>query len=73
MFKIWMRKKEEFEISSYTEERAKESSKKEESNREEIKLIFRLFDLRKIYINLRKILKFLLTLIIELKKNENFE
>ena len=30
MFKIWMRKKEEFEISSYTEERAKESSKKEE-------------------------------------------
>jgi len=46
---------------------------KEESNREEIKLIFRLFDLRKIYINLRKILKFLLTLIIELKKNENFE
>ena len=35
MFKIWMRKKEEFEISSYTEERAKESSKKEEEKKKE--------------------------------------
>ena len=33
MFKIWMRKREEFEISSYIEERAKESSKKEEEKK----------------------------------------
>nr|WDV14749.1 hypothetical chloroplast RF1 [Pueraria montana] len=35
MLKIWMRKKTEFEISSYTEEGAKESSKKEEEKKKE--------------------------------------
>ena len=36
IFKIWMRKNEEFEISSYKEERAKEISKKEEEKKKEI-------------------------------------
>nr|YP_009127665.1 hypothetical chloroplast RF19 [Pachyrhizus erosus]AHY33280.1 hypothetical chloroplast RF19 [Pachyrhizus erosus] len=35
MLKIWMRKKTEFEISSYTEERTKESSNKEEEKKKE--------------------------------------
>nr|YP_009995713.1 hypothetical protein RF1 [Haymondia wallichii]QNQ64576.1 hypothetical protein RF1 [Haymondia wallichii]UZA65237.1 hypothetical protein RF1 [Haymondia wallichii]UZA65404.1 hypothetical protein RF1 [Haymondia wallichii]UZA65488.1 hypothetical protein RF1 [Haymondia wallichii] len=35
ILKNWMRKKTEFEISSYTEERAKESSKKEEEKQKE--------------------------------------
>ena len=33
MFKIWMWKKEEFEIFSYIEERVKESLKKEEEKK----------------------------------------
>ena len=35
MFKIWMWKKEEFEIFSYIEERVKESLKKEEEKKKE--------------------------------------
>nr|YP_010700908.1 hypothetical chloroplast RF1 [Neustanthus phaseoloides]WCI20980.1 hypothetical chloroplast RF1 [Neustanthus phaseoloides] len=35
LLKNWMRKKTDFEISSYTEERAKESSKKEEEKKKE--------------------------------------
>jgi len=33
MLKIWMRKKEKFEICSYTEEMTKESSKKEKEKK----------------------------------------
>ena len=37
MFKIWMRKKEEFEISSYIEEKANESSKKKEEKKRKMR------------------------------------